>query len=131
MQTWTIIEYIGHQHPWEPLTDIQLLENLKTALKENILDPTFEKYGNFIEHSSEIHWIDKNYPKTRPTENFVQFFGNFFDLSRCFRLETNDKNLITELTTLIRANQQTQAYKKARYERTGQDENYKKSLTGF
>jgi hypothetical protein len=110
--------YIGHDSESSPEHKI---EKLKKSLTEYTLDPSFESYGNFI--------ID--HPARHNGLPCVSFFGNFFDLSLVFRIDTNDAILIKELTRLIRANQSTQAYKKAKNERTGQDENYKKSLAGF
>ena len=71
------------------------IEALLARLKSNTLDPTFEEYGNFVE-----------------TENGItSFFGNFFDYSHVFQIETDDAELSGRLTQAIRANQATQAYR--------------------
>lgn len=93
----------------------RLLELLPTRT----LDPTFEEYGNFISadlfhpkwDADQAEYVDDH---TRPiypdTPGMVRFFGNFYDYSAVFRIDTNDRALIDQLTAAIRANQQTPAY---------------------
>lgn len=96
----------------------QLLEDLA----EYPLDPTFEKYGDFItlnpcegvrnleyrkvEGANE--WIDG--PRIFNVDGVVHFFGNFFGLSHAFSIDTNDAETINELTEAIRANQRREDY---------------------
>jgi hypothetical protein len=74
------------------------IEALFDRLKTNTLDPTFEAYGNFVETDKGV----------------TGFFGNFYDYSHVFQIETTDKALIKRLTDAIRANQQTKGYADAR-----------------
>lgn len=82
----------GSKWAGEPLDTI---EDLCAVLQSNPLDRTFEGFGNFV-------LADPDEP--------VRFWGNFFDLSHVFSIDTDDPAIIARLTALIRANQQTPAY---------------------
>lgn len=96
-----------------------LLERLGSAT----LDPTFERYGNFIQHplyhakpsDTPGGWEDDTgrpmYPQSPGAH---RFFGNFFDYSHCFSIDTDEPELIEVLTSAIRANQATAAYADAK-----------------
>ena len=77
------------------------LEDLYSRLETNTLDPVFEGYGNFITLEAD----------------HVHFFGNFFDYSHVFRLDTDDPWIAERLEKLIRSNQETPAYREAKLER--------------
>lgn len=73
---------------------------LLAALSTYTLDPAFEEYGNFVGDDLPGH-----------------FFGNFYDVSGVFSLDTTDAELIAKLTAAIRANQATAAYAAAKVDR--------------
>lgn len=99
------------------------LAMLFDLLTQETLDPTFEKYGNFIEQprksimtgydGGKSIWEDRGpmYPD-RPTA--LQFFGNFLNYSFVFDITTDDSEMIARLTAAIRANQQSDTYRAAR-----------------
>lgn len=72
----------------------QPIEALYAALEEYTLDRTFEMYGNFIEMR----------------DGKAHLFGNFFDYSHVFRLETDDQDLIDRLASAIEANKAKPTY---------------------
>lgn len=96
-----------------------LLERLSSAT----LCPTFERYGNLIQHplyhskpgDKPGEWVDDTdrpmYPDHPGTH---RFFGNFFDYSHVFNIDTDEPELIEALTKAIRANQATAAYADAK-----------------
>jgi hypothetical protein len=106
------------------------IEKLLECLHEHTLDPDFEKYGNFITanpcraahnpkwtgfDNKEPQWIDGD--RLFETEGVVQFWGNFFDVSHCFCIYTNDKDTIYLLTDAIRHNQSLHDYLIAKCQR--------------
>ncbi len=107
MSTTTIISN-GSKWLGEPLDTI---DQLCDVLAETPLDPTFEEYGNFILPMDDAS----------DTSGMVRFWGNFFLVSHVFSIDTDDPAVIHVLTAAIRANQQTEAYRKARIDRQEQD----------
>ncbi len=88
------------------------IPELLKALKKYTLDPSFEKYGNFVDHNPK--YIGK---KTQEKLNgCTRFFGNFIDRSHVFSIDTDDETIINELEAAIQQNKQTEAYQKARQE---------------
>lgn len=97
------------------------LEELFAVLAERPLDRTFEAFGNFItgecrgcvpvgfdpDGSQVYKDIGPIYPEA-PTA--VRFWGNFYDYSHVFQVDTDEPEIITRLTTAIRANQQRPDY---------------------
>jgi hypothetical protein len=75
------------------------IEVLEHRLRTETLDPTFEKYGNFIRKTRGGPW---------------KLFGNFLTYSHVFNITTYDAALARRLRKLIRANQATEAYQDAR-----------------
>ncbi len=71
------------------------LEVLCEVLQSNTLDRTFEGFGNFV-------LADAGEP--------VRFWGNFFDVSHVFSIDTDEPEVIERLSGLIRANQQKPEY---------------------
>ena len=74
------------------------VDELLDVLARETLDPRFEKYGNFILRD----------------EPPLRFWGNFFNVSHVFSIDTDDPALIDRLTSAIRANQQRPDYQAAR-----------------
>lgn len=83
------------------------IEELKKMLITFPLDPTFEEFGNF---STPTDYIDKKLPVVF----YHTFFGNFFNYSFVFNLETKNKKLIKELNALILKNQSSDNYLNAK-----------------
>jgi len=97
--------------------DPDSIEKLIDVLEKNPLDPTFEKYGNFItELDQPGAWEEPE--KHKEFTGVVGFFGNFHTISHVFNIRTNDKDIIKRLTTAIRKNQKTDAYESACVEMT-------------
>ncbi len=71
------------------------VDELCAVLQSHTLDRIFEGYGNFV-------IADAGEP--------LRFWGNFFDVSHVFSIDTDEPAVIERLTALIRANQQTAAY---------------------
>lgn len=81
------------------------LPTIRRRLVENVLDPSFEEYGNFIMAANP---------------GVTRFWGNFYDWSAVFQVDTDDPALVAEMTALVRANQATPAYAAAKAERKEQ-----------
>lgn len=83
------------------------IEVFKERLRTEPLDPMFEEYGCFA-YAKEGH------------EGYIRFWGNFYNLSAAFSIDTNDDDLIVELVKLIKANMESEAYLEAKAERAEQ-----------
>lgn len=103
-----------------------LLERLAT----NTLDPRFEDYGNFImparmtrrtvdAHTGE-ELIEDAGPLYPGAPDAVRFWGNFYDVSAVFSVDTDEGFIIEKLTAAIRANQASEAYARAKVDRQKQ-----------
>ena len=79
-------------------------------LKKYTLDPRFEQYGNFIRKNPKF---PKNPGKYK---GWYSCFGNFFDYSNAFSILTDDEKLAKQLRRLIRKNQRSEKYIKAKNE---------------
>lgn len=78
----------------------QPIETLFARLQTNVLDPRFEKYGNFI---------------MRDREGQITVWGNFLDYSHVFDVRGTAEEL-APLIKAIRAHKRTAKYKQARTE---------------
>lgn len=105
---------VGHDAPIEALFE---------RLQKYALDPAFERYGDFC--FKPYHWTRDDGGKiiddlTRPlypdAPDTRRVFGNFFDVSGVFNLDTDEQELIAKLRALIAANKATPAYAAARQE---------------
>ena len=105
----TKIRHIGH-------IPMPIVGDLIKALREYTLDPTFERFWNFI---IDLGQEDPARPSYRP--GWTHVWGNFADVSLVFSIDTNDPAVIGELTAAIRANQATPAYVKAKEEQAARD----------
>jgi hypothetical protein len=96
------------------------LEQLFQVLASDPLDPTFEEYGNFCcgEPRAAVHLGKGEYADKGPiypdAPGMQRFWGNFYELSHVFRIDTDEPELIERLTVAIRTNQATEAYTLAR-----------------
>jgi hypothetical protein len=84
------------------------LETLLEVLTREPLDPMFAAYGDFV--------IDLSREQPDQPPGTLRFWGNFYALSHVFSIDTNEPPIIDQLTTAIRANQQTPAYATAKQE---------------
>jgi hypothetical protein len=89
----TIVEHNGSKFYGEAPDPI---EALLDVLAREPLRRTFENYGNFA---------------MPERDGYVRFWGNFFAVSHCFSIYTNDPDVIDRLTKAIRENQQRVDYK--------------------
>lgn len=108
---------------------VKPLEAPFAVLATHALSPDFEDYGNFIDPVRRCRTTyneagDQVYEDAGPMypehPTAVRFWGNFWELSHVFQIDTDDAGLIERLTTAIRANQATPAYAKAKAARAGQ-----------
>jgi hypothetical protein len=90
----------------EPAT----INDLVTMLNTHPLDPSFERYGNFIIANP----ISATTREPLLPKGGVRFFGNFYAYSHGFSIDTDEAAIIDGLTTAIRANQQTADYRNAK-----------------
>lgn len=88
------------------------VEKLIERLKTEVLDPTFEKYGNFVMDAEG---------EANKKLGILHVWGNFYTVSGVFSLMGTLEEL-SEIIALIRENQTTAAYKKARDEVKARDE---------
>ena len=72
------------------------IEQLIKVLEQYPLDPTFEKYGNFI--VSNPNKIDHKYA------GCTVFFGNFYSYSHFFNIVTDEPGIISRLTEAVKKN---------------------------
>lgn len=98
---------VNPEKPWSFMEDTK--ENILKDLAEYTLDPIFEDYGNFVYNPT---WEDEETAEKYKGLTYIS--GNFLTYSHAFRLLTDDTELIDELTTAIRKNQQTEEYKQAK-----------------
>lgn len=98
---------INPEKPWSFMEDTK--ENILKDLEKYTLDPVFEDYGNFIYIPT---WLDEE--SAEKYKGMTAISGNFLTYSHAFRLLTDDKELIEELTEAIRKNQDTEEYKQAK-----------------
>lgn len=88
------------------------IEELIKVLRTEPLDPVFEEYGNFVNRTP--HFLHKE--AQEKYNGCAQIFGNFAFYSHVFNILTDDAELIDSLEKLIRENQETESYIKARKE---------------
>jgi hypothetical protein len=95
------------------------IEALFERLKTEVLDPVFEKYGDFqyVPHAG-VRTEDGGFADGDPIypnhPDAVTFFGNFLTYSHVFQIDTNDQELIERLSAAIAANKASAAYLAAR-----------------
>lgn len=89
------------------------IEDFIEKLQKYTLDPTFEKYGNFIKKNPKF---PKNPQLTKEYKGWYMFFGNFYDYSNAFSIYIKDEKLAEKIRGLIRKNQRSEEYQKAKSE---------------
>jgi len=82
------------------------IEVLYDRLHNYPLDPSFEKYGNFIMPQGMGEW---------------HFWGNFLTVSAVFSIKTTERDVIDTLIALIYDNQRRQDYRAARADMLDRD----------
>lgn len=106
---------VGHNAP---------IETLYERLQKYTLDPKFEDYGDFCykpyhftrdDAGKVIDNLDRPIYPDHPEA--LCFFGNFFDVSGVFKIDTDEPIVIEKLKALIAANKSTANYANARKER--------------
>lgn len=114
----TLVQHVGS--PWTPKRDP--LRELFRALETYTLDPTFEAYGDFISETKPEIVAILNDDKSAGLDErrTVHVWGNFYDFSCVFSIYTDDDELIAKITSAVRTNKSTVAYKEARDERKQQ-----------
>lgn len=108
------------------------IDTLIDRLTNEVLDPTFEEYGDFCERAGDETVESLNAGGRCPSHQeavrigdsiagpALHFWGNFYSYSHVFSVVTDDPDLIARMTTAIRANKATVAYKEARDARKDQ-----------
>lgn len=89
------------------------IEEFIEKLQKYTLDPCFEKYGNFIVKNPKFPWDSE---MTKKYKGWYSLFGNFFDYSNAFSIYICDEKLVRKIRRLIRKNQNSEAYIKAKNE---------------
>lgn len=89
------------------------IEDFIEKLQKYTLDPTFEKYGNFIKKNPKF---PKNHQMTKEYKGWYMLFGNFYDYSNAFSIYFFDDVLARKIRRLIKKNQNSEAYIKAKNE---------------
>ena len=79
---------------------------LVQVLNKYALDPTFENYGNFVNHNPQ--WISQEIAEKY--QGCLKFFGNFSSISHVFNIITDEPEVIQILTDAINKNIQTNEY---------------------
>ena len=98
----------NHEAPWRECPDT--IDRIAYDLVEHTLDPVFEEYGDFCDHTPE-------WPTKEAADKYagcVRFFGNFLDYAGVFDVITSDKEIIAKLSELIARNKATPKYIAAR-----------------
>ena len=88
------------------------IEELIKVLNTYTLDPSFEKYGNFINNNPQ--WLKPEY--NEKYKGCIKFFGNFAEYSHVFYIITDEPEIIEILTVAINKNKETEEYKKIKRE---------------
>lgn len=101
------------------------IDDFIEKLSKYTLDPTFEKYGNFVRKNPKF---PKSKELTKKYEGWWSFFGNFFDYSNAFSFYTDDAELVEKLTDLIRKNQSFEKYINFKKELEEDERKYKERL---
>lgn len=92
------------------------IEALVERLQTEPLDRKFERFGNFFyAAASPSKGFGKQTPgfdgtPDTPPAGEVHFFGNFLHTSHVFNIRTTDRQLMRQLSKLIRANQKRPDY---------------------
>jgi hypothetical protein len=89
------------------------IDDFIEKLQKYTLDPTFEKYGNFIKKNPKF---PKNPQLTKEYKGWYMLFGNFYDYSNAFSIYIKDEKLAGKIRGLIRKNQRSEEYQKAKNE---------------
>lgn len=84
------------------------IEDLIQVLNTEILDPSFEDYGNFINLNPT--WLKKDFAEKY--KGCVKIFGNFMTVSHVFNIITDQSEIIQKLTEAINKNKGTEEYKR-------------------
>lgn len=118
----TFVDYVGtwrndgsDANPTAPqgLEPEVMIERLFLMLQDYTLDPTFEKYGDFLQRNPKL--LDGR------TGDYVHLFGNFYDYSFVFNLETKNENLVARFAKAVAENKKKASYVEAKAIREDQD----------
>jgi hypothetical protein len=112
-----INKVIDNEKPWLFVDDT--IESILHDLEHYTLDPSFEKYGNFVNHNPQ--WTKET---NGQYNGCTYIFGNFYTYSHAFRLITDDENIINMIETAVIKNKQTEAYKQAKISIEEQEKEY-------
>lgn len=83
------------------------IETLLNVLDSNALDPAFEEYGDFYEMRPMLMGGSMSAHKHH-------FFGNFFDVSHVFNIDTDDDIIAKRIIQAVWKNKRTAAYTAAK-----------------
>ena len=92
------------ESPWLECPDT--IDRIAHDLVEYTLDPIFEEYGDFCDHTPE--WLTKE--AVDKYAGCVRFLGNFLEYAGVFDVITSDKEIIAKLSELIARNKATPKY---------------------
>lgn len=118
---------VNHIGTWKPDCEASqetMIEKLFEMMERYTLDPVFERYGDFIEENPILIG-------TRKAADYTTLFGNFFDYSFVFAIDTTDAGLIERFKRAVERNKRTEAYQLARIQREEQEEKRKQHYRKF
>lgn len=126
-QPFIYVHHNGSHWAGDEESDIAALLDM---LANHTLDPEWEKYSNFISQNpcaaddnpdwnysspdSVPRWIDGEPLYAVPV---TRYFGNFYDWSHVFCIDTNHVETIAALNAAIAANKASVAYQQAKQQR--------------
>lgn len=116
----TFVDYIAGWRREDPMCPPEvMIEKLFGMIEEYVLDPTFEKYGGFVDEDPKLF--------SGQTE-FVRIFGNFYDYSYVFSIFTKDVQLVSRFKKAVFENQSKKSYQDAKKIREEQDEKMRQRM---
>lgn len=99
----TTIDHVGHSDFWNAAAgSSDRLEVLRYILKTYALDPRFTTLGKGGYRFRELQ-----------PSGLVHFWGNFYEASCVFSIDTDDVELVRDLETRIEENMASAAYRQA------------------
>lgn len=119
----TFVNYIGtwrsdgsDANPTNPQnkTPEEMLERLFDMVYHFTLDPTFERYGDFVSRNPRLVRGGRG--------DYTALFGNFYDYSFVFNIETKDEKLIARFANAVAENKKKESYQRAKVIRARQEE---------
>lgn len=104
-----MIKIISNGSKWYGQTP-DTIEDLLKVLENEVLDPMYEDFGNFI--NLKPQWVKPE--ANEKYKNCVKIFGNFSTISHVFDIITDEQEIISKLHEAITNNKNTNRYKESK-----------------